>query len=85
MNPQALDTIGAATCFAPRTPRPASTIASILEKKLHASGLHTYLLDGGNVRRGLNKDLAFTEAARVEDIRRIVEVARLTVDACLKS
>ena len=41
--------------------------------------------DGGNVRRGLNKDLAFTEAARVEDIRRIVEVARLTVDACLKS
>ena len=60
-----------------------STIANLLEKRLHASGLHTYLLDGDNVRHGLNKDLGFTEADRVENIRRIAEVARLMVDAGL--
>jgi len=60
-----------------------STIANILEKKLHALGLHTYLLDGDNVRHGLNKDLGFTEADRVENIRRIAEVARLMIDAGL--
>lgn len=60
-----------------------STIANLLEKRLHAMGRHTYLLDGDNVRHGLNKDLGFTEAARVENIRRIAEVARLMVDAGL--
>ena len=58
-----------------------STIANIVEKKLHALGRHTYLLDGDNVRHGLNKDLGFTEADRVENIRRVAEVARLMVDA----
>jgi bifunctional enzyme CysN/CysC len=58
-----------------------STIANIVEKKLHAMGRHTYLLDGDNVRHGLNKDLGFTEADRVENIRRIAEVSRLMVDA----
>ena len=60
-----------------------STIANIVEKKLHAMGRHTYLLDGDNVRHGLNKDLGFTDADRVENIRRVAEVARLMVDAGL--
>jgi bifunctional enzyme CysN/CysC len=54
-----------------------------LEKRLHAMGRHTYLLDGDNVRHGLNKDLGFTEADRVENIRRVAEVARLMADAGL--
>jgi bifunctional enzyme CysN/CysC len=60
-----------------------STIANILEKKLAAIGRHTYLLDGDNVRHGLNKDLGFTDADRVENIRRVAEVARLMADAGL--
>jgi bifunctional enzyme CysN/CysC len=60
-----------------------STIANILEKKLVAQGAHTYLLDGDNVRHGLNKDLGFTDADRVENIRRVGEVAKLMVDAGL--
>jgi len=60
-----------------------STIANILEKRLYAQGRHTYLLDGDNVRHGLNKDLGFTEGARIENIRRIAEVAKLMVDAGL--
>jgi bifunctional enzyme CysN/CysC len=60
-----------------------STIANVLEKKLHALGRHTYLLDGDNVRHGLNKDLGFTDVDRVENIRRIAEVAKLMVDAGL--
>jgi bifunctional enzyme CysN/CysC len=58
-----------------------STIANLVEKKLHALGRHTYLLDGDNVRHGLNKDLGFTDADRVENIRRVAEVAKLMVDA----
>jgi bifunctional enzyme CysN/CysC len=60
-----------------------STIANLVEKKLFAMGRHTYLLDGDNVRHGLNKDLGFTDADRVENIRRVGEVARLMVDAGL--
>jgi bifunctional enzyme CysN/CysC len=60
-----------------------STIANLLERKLHTLGSHTYLLDGDNVRHGLNKDLGFTDADRVENIRRIAEVAKLMVDAGL--
>lgn len=60
-----------------------STIANQVEKKLHAAGCHSYLLDGDNVRHGLNKDLGFTEADRVENVRRVGEVARLMVDAGL--
>jgi bifunctional enzyme CysN/CysC len=60
-----------------------STIANALEKQLHAQGFHTYLLDGDNVRHGLNKDLGFTDADRVENIRRVAEVAKLMVDAGL--
>ena len=60
-----------------------STIANIVEKKLAAQGHHTYLLDGDNIRHGLNKDLGFTDADRVENIRRIGEVARLMVDSGL--
>jgi len=60
-----------------------STIANLVEKRLHAMGSHTYLLDGDNVRHGLNRDLGFTEADRVENIRRVAEVARLMVDAGL--
>jgi bifunctional enzyme CysN/CysC len=52
-----------------------------LEKKLHALGNHTFVLDGDNVRHGLNRDLGFTEADRVENIRRVAEVAKLFVDA----
>jgi len=60
-----------------------STIANIVEKKLAALGHHTYLLDGDNVRHGLNKDLGFTDADRVENIRRIGEVASLMADSGL--
>jgi bifunctional enzyme CysN/CysC len=60
-----------------------STIANLLEKRLHAAGRHTYLLDGDNVRHGLSRDLGFTEADRVENIRRVAEVAKLMVDAGL--
>ena len=60
-----------------------STIASLLEKRLHAMGRHTYVLDGDNVRHGLTKDLGFTPADRVENIRRVAEVARLMADAGL--
>lgn len=60
-----------------------STIANLLEKRLHTEGMHTYMLDGDNVRHGLNRDLGFTEADRVENIRRVAEVASLMVDAGL--
>ena len=60
-----------------------STIANLVEKKLHADGHLTYLLDGDNVRHGLNRDLGFTDADRVENIRRVAEVARLMADAGL--
>jgi bifunctional enzyme CysN/CysC len=60
-----------------------STIANLVEKQLHAEGRQTYLLDGDNVRHGLNKDLGFTDQDRVENIRRVAEVARLMVDAGL--
>ena len=60
-----------------------STVANLLEKCLHAEGNHTYILDGDNVRHGLNRDLGFTEADRVENIRRVAEVAKLMVDAGL--
>lgn len=60
-----------------------STIANLVEKKLLALGRHSYLLDGDNVRHGLNKDLGFTDADRVENVRRVGEVARLMVDAGL--
>jgi len=60
-----------------------STIANLVERRLHILGHHTYLLDGDNVRHGLNKDLGFTDADRVENIRRVAEVARLMADAGL--
>ena len=60
-----------------------STIANLLEKRLHAEGRHTYILDGDNVRHGLNRDLGFTEEDRVENIRRVGEVSRLMADAGL--
>ncbi|HEX4153912.1 MAG TPA: adenylyl-sulfate kinase, partial [Steroidobacteraceae bacterium] len=60
-----------------------STIANLVEKKLHRMNRHTFLLDGDNVRHGLNKDLGFTKADRVENIRRVGEVARLMTDAGL--
>jgi len=60
-----------------------STIANLVEKKLHALGLHTMMLDGDNVRHGLNRDLGFTEEDRVENIRRVAEFARLMSDAGL--
>jgi len=60
-----------------------STIANLVERKLHALGVRTYLLDGDNVRHGLNKDLGFTAPDRIENIRRIGEVAKLMVDAGL--
>ncbi len=60
-----------------------STIANAVEKKLAARGRHTYLLDGDNVRHGLNRDLGFTEADRIENIRRVGEVAKLMADAGL--
>ncbi len=58
-----------------------STVANLVEQELHAQGAHTYLLDGDNVRHGLNRDLGFTDADRVENIRRVGEVAKLFVDA----
>ena len=60
-----------------------STIANLVEKQLHAAGHMTYLLDGDNVRHGLNRDLGFTDADRVENIRRVAEVSKLMVDAGL--
>ncbi|TPW27567.1 sulfate adenylyltransferase subunit CysN [Pararhizobium mangrovi] len=60
-----------------------STIANLLDKQLYAQGHHTYVLDGDNVRHGLNRDLGFTEADRVENIRRVAEVAALMADAGL--
>ena len=60
-----------------------STIANLVEKRLHAMGQRTYLLDGDNVRHGLNRDLGFTDADRVENIRRVAEVGKLMVDAGL--
>jgi bifunctional enzyme CysN/CysC len=60
-----------------------STIANLVEKKLYAAGCHSYLLDGDNVRHGLNKDLGFTEGDRIENVRRVGEVAHLMVDAGL--
>jgi len=60
-----------------------STIANLVEQKLHAEGRHTYVLDGDNVRHGLNRNLGFTEADRVENIRRIAETAKLFADAGL--
>jgi bifunctional enzyme CysN/CysC len=60
-----------------------STIANLVDRKLHALGRHTYVLDGDNVRHGLNRDLGFSEADRVENIRRAAEAARLMVDAGL--
>jgi len=58
-----------------------STIANLVERELHAAGAHTYMLDGDNVRHGLNRDLGFTDADRVENIRRVGEVAKLFADA----
>ncbi|MEO7688263.1 MAG: adenylyl-sulfate kinase, partial [Sphingomonas sp.] len=60
-----------------------STIANLVEKKLHRMNRHTFLLDGDNVRHGLNKDLGFTEADRIENIRRVGEVAKLMADSGL--
>ena len=60
-----------------------STIANALEQRLYQAGHHTYLLDGDNVRHGLNKDLGFTDVDRVENIRRVAEVAKLMADAGL--
>ena len=60
-----------------------STIANLVEKKLHRMNRHTFLLDGDNVRHGLNKDLGFTEADRIENIRRVGEVSKLMADAGL--
>ncbi|KAA2285351.1 sulfate adenylyltransferase subunit CysN [Arenimonas fontis] len=60
-----------------------STIANLVDKRLHALGYHTFVLDGDNVRHGLNKDLGFTDEDRVENIRRVAEVAKLMADAGL--
>lgn len=60
-----------------------STIANLLEKELHKQGVHTYTLDGDNLRRGLNKDLLFTKEDRIENLRRTAEVAKLFIDAGL--
>ncbi|RZL52637.1 MAG: adenylyl-sulfate kinase, partial [Sphingomonas sp.] len=60
-----------------------STIANLVEKKLHALGRHSFLLDGDNIRHGLNKDLGFSDADRIENIRRVGEVAKLMTDAGL--
>jgi bifunctional enzyme CysN/CysC len=91
---QALD-VSKSTRAAAKSQRPAvlwftglsgagkSAIANLVEKKLQAMGRHTYLLDGDNVRHGLNRDLGFTDADRVENIRRVAEVARLMADAGL--
>ena len=58
-----------------------STIANLIEQSLHSAGYHTMMLDGDNVRHGLNRDLGFTEADRVENIRRVGEVAKLMTEA----
>ena len=58
-----------------------STIANLVEKRMFSEGRHTYLLDGDNIRHGLNQDLGFTDEDRVENIRRVTEVAKLFVDA----
>ena len=60
-----------------------STIANIVEQRLNAAGYHTMMLDGDNVRHGLNRDLGFTEADRVENIRRVGEVAKLMIEGGL--
>ncbi|GAB2497451.1 sulfate adenylyltransferase subunit CysN [Arenimonas alkanexedens] len=60
-----------------------STIANLVDKQLHAQGFHTFILDGDNVRHGLNRDLGFTDEDRVENVRRVAEVARLMADAGL--
>jgi bifunctional enzyme CysN/CysC len=60
-----------------------STIANLLDRRLHAAGRHSYVLDGDNIRQGLSRDLDFTHAARAENIRRVAEVARLMLDAGL--
>lgn len=60
-----------------------STLANALENALHQAGKHTYILDGDNIRQGLNKDLGFSDADRIENIRRIAEVAKLMADAGL--
>ena len=60
-----------------------STVANLVEKRLHGLGYHTYILDGDNVRHGLNRNLGFTDEDRVENIRRVAEVAKLMVDAGL--
>jgi bifunctional enzyme CysN/CysC len=60
-----------------------STIANLVDKQLHAKGLHTFILDGDNVRHGLNRNLGFTDEDRVENIRRVAEVAKLMTDAGL--
>jgi len=60
-----------------------STVANLVEKTLHAMGRHTTMLDGDNVRHGLNKDLGFTDADRIENIRRVAETAKLCLDAGL--
>lgn len=60
-----------------------STIANLLDTELHKAGRHTYVLDGDNVRQGLNRDLGFSESDRIENVRRVAEVARLMVDAGL--
>ena len=60
-----------------------STVANRVEQKLHAMGKHTYLLDGDNIRHGLSRDLGFTDQDRVENIRRVAEVAKLMADAGL--
>ncbi len=60
-----------------------STIANLVERRLHSDGIHTTMLDGDNVRHGLNRDLGFTDADRVENVRRVAEVARLMVEAGL--
>src|SRR6185437_783882 len=77
---------GHAPCVVWFTGLPAagkSTIANLVQERLHALGLHTYLLDGDNIRHGLSADLGFTQADRVENVRRVAEVARLMVDAGL--
>jgi bifunctional enzyme CysN/CysC len=60
-----------------------STLANLLDRRLYDAGRHTYILDGDNLRHGLNRDLGFTEADRAENVRRVAEVARLLVDAGL--
>lgn len=60
-----------------------STIANLVDRQLHAAGRHTYLLDGDNLRHGLNRDLGFTAADRIENIRRAAECAKMLVDAGL--